>query len=263
MAVDKSRRTAFDEVAELYDNVRPGYPEQLIKDVVALSGIPQGGRILEIGCGPGQATMPFARRGYAMLGLELGKNLALLVARKSRPYPVVEIQNVSFEEWALEREAFDLVISAHAFHWIPAEIGYAKAAAALKDSGWIALFWHHHPDPDTAFSRALDEVYRSKAPQPTGSFKTRHPDELVETVEAINASGKYGQVLVRRYPWSEKYTAEQYMELLSTYSDHRRLAEETRRNLFESVRELIEEHGGVVNKPYLTVLYMAKVERII
>src|SRR5215210_5494927 len=57
-------RTTFDEAASLYDEVRPGYPEDLFDDIVSLSGIPSGGRILEIGCGTGQATVPFALRGY-------------------------------------------------------------------------------------------------------------------------------------------------------------------------------------------------------
>ena len=42
-------RTTFDEAASLYEEVRPGYPEDLFDDVVSLSGIPAGGRILEIG----------------------------------------------------------------------------------------------------------------------------------------------------------------------------------------------------------------------
>src|SRR5215213_6736401 len=35
-------RTTFDGVASLYDEVRPGYPEELFDDVVSLSGIPAG-----------------------------------------------------------------------------------------------------------------------------------------------------------------------------------------------------------------------------
>jgi len=47
MARERDRlRTTFDEAALLYDEVRPGYPEDLFDDVVALSGIPAGGRIL-------------------------------------------------------------------------------------------------------------------------------------------------------------------------------------------------------------------------
>jgi ubiquinone/menaquinone biosynthesis C-methylase UbiE len=55
-------RTTFDEAASLNDEVRPGYPEDLFDDVISLSGIPAGGRIMEIGCGTGQATVPVAKR---------------------------------------------------------------------------------------------------------------------------------------------------------------------------------------------------------
>lgn len=55
-------RQTFDQEAELYDKARPGYLEALFDDVVALSGIPQQGRILEIGCGTGLATVPTTTR---------------------------------------------------------------------------------------------------------------------------------------------------------------------------------------------------------
>jgi hypothetical protein len=47
MAEERAKlRATFDEAALLYDEVRPGYPEELFDDVVTLSGIPSGGRIL-------------------------------------------------------------------------------------------------------------------------------------------------------------------------------------------------------------------------
>ena len=51
-----SRRNTFDSVACRYDEIRPGYPDELIDDIECLSGIPDDGRILEIGCGTGHAT---------------------------------------------------------------------------------------------------------------------------------------------------------------------------------------------------------------
>ncbi len=48
----------FDEVAELYDRVRPGYPEELFDDVAEISGIPPEGRMLEIGAGTGGRPCP-------------------------------------------------------------------------------------------------------------------------------------------------------------------------------------------------------------
>ena len=102
MVQGTERRNVFDEVPELYDEVRPGYPEQLFEDIVSLSGIPSGGRILEIGCGTGQATLPFAERGYHILCLEIGKNLAVRARSNLRDYPNVEVKTVSFEDWEPE-----------------------------------------------------------------------------------------------------------------------------------------------------------------
>jgi SAM-dependent methyltransferase len=260
VAIERKSRSVFDEVAQVYEEVRPGYPAQLFEDVVTLSGIPLGGRILEVGCGPGKATIPFARRGYAMLCLELGQNLAALAAEHCRAYPGVEIQNVAFEDWPVERASFDLFISAQAFHWIPPEIGYVKAAAALKDSGSLALFWSQHPVWDTPIRRALDGVYRDKAPQIANAAQENSPEVLTKrTVNDIDSSGLYWEVLVKRYPWSAQYTADQYIKLLNTYSDHRSLPKDTRHDLFVAVDKVIERFGGMIEVPYVTVLYLAQV----
>ena len=48
MAFDIKLRTTFDSVAKLYDEARPGYPDALYDDLVALTGVPENGRILEI-----------------------------------------------------------------------------------------------------------------------------------------------------------------------------------------------------------------------
>src|SRR3712207_5907464 len=80
-------RATFDGAALLYDRVRPGYPEELFDDVVARTGLPRGGRVLEIGCGTGQATVPLARRGYCVLCVELGENLAAVARRNLASYP--------------------------------------------------------------------------------------------------------------------------------------------------------------------------------
>ena len=263
MRRDRSLRTTFDSVAALYDEARPGYPESLVEDVLWLSAIPPGGSILEIGCGPAKATLPFARRGYSMLCLELGENLAALAAEHCRPYPAVEIQNIAFEDWPLLKRAFDLVISAGAFHWIAPEIGFSKAAAALKDTGSIALFWNYTPGVDTPFRRAVKKVYQERAPQLAQHLPgSKSQDALVsETVEDINASGLFGEVVVKRYPWAERYTAERYIKLLNTFSRIRSLEKGVRQHLLAGVRETVERFGGVVESHNITLLYLARLSR--
>jgi SAM-dependent methyltransferase len=259
MTRDLQLRTTFDDVAELYDEARPGYPEALIDDVIALSGLPAGGHILEIGCGSGQATLPFARRGYSMLCLELGRNLAALTAEHCRPYPRVEVQNVAFEDWPLQPEAFDLVLSAEAFHWIRPEIGYARAAAALKGGGSLALFWHHSPGEDTPFRRAIQRVYEQRAPHLVEHLPGKAQSEALigQTLADFDAAGLFGPVTVRRHPLLETYTADRYLKLLSTYSPIRRLDGQARRDLLAGVREVVERFGGTVESRGAVVLYVA------
>jgi hypothetical protein len=85
---------------------------------------------------------------------------------------------------------------------------------------------------------------------------------LIErTVVEIDASGLFREVQVRQYPWTERYTADQYVKLMHTFSDHVRLGEETFQRLRAGVRETIERFGGVVVKPYLSLLYVASVKR--
>jgi SAM-dependent methyltransferase len=161
----------FDTVASLYDEVRPGYPAVIIDAVIERSGLPAEGRILEIGCGTGQITRPFARRGYAILALELGPSLAALAAEHLRPYPQVRVVYVAFEHWLIEREAFDLVLSAQAFHWIDPALGLARAAEVLKPQGAIALVWHLDRSEILTFTRRPSRFTNGSSP-PTHSAST-------------------------------------------------------------------------------------------
>jgi len=76
-------RVTFDQAAELYDRARPGYPPALFTDLAELAGVGPGCRVLEIGCGTGQATGPLAERGCQVVAVELGAALAA-AARRNR-----------------------------------------------------------------------------------------------------------------------------------------------------------------------------------
>ena len=76
--------TNFGQVAELYARSRPGYLPQVFDDLIRLSGLPEGGDILEIGPGTGQATVPLAERGYRVTGVEPDAAMAAKAQRRTR-----------------------------------------------------------------------------------------------------------------------------------------------------------------------------------
>ena len=265
MAEERNRlRTTFDGAALLYDEVRPGYPEALFDDVLSLSRIPSGGRILEIGCGTGQATVPFARRGYSILCVELGENLAAVARHNLKEYPRAEVLTADFEGWPLQREVFDLAISATAFHWLDPSVAYPKIAAALRPGGSVALFWNEHvySDASGGFFEAAQEIYEREAPEivkPEDSSGPPHPDEVPDRTGEIEGTGLFGEVSRRRYRWDQSYDAEGYLRVLNTYSGHMSLNQASRERLFRGISGLIENRfGGRIVKGYLTDLYVAR-----
>ena len=259
--MDRSKRITFENVADLYDQAKAGYPQELIEDIVSLSGLPPDGRILEIGCGPGNATVSFARLGYSILGIELGERLAALAAEKCRAYPGVRILNLAFEDWELDERAFDLALAADSFHWIPPQIGYPKVAETLRDWGSAAFFWRVPVDPQTDLSRAIDKVYQTY-PQFTNPDTRFTAEWLVGVImENFRASGRFGQVTTKQYFWSEDLTREQYINGLRTFSMHTGIDEVMREKLYADIGEVIEQFGGKATQPQSVMLFHARVKR--
>ena len=281
------QRSVFNDVADLYDEARPGYPEALFDDLATLSGVGPGARVLEIGCGTGQATLSLARRGYRVLGLEIGEDLATIVRSKLSNYPQTRVLTSSFEEWPLEEGTFDLVVSATAFHWSDPEIRFRKSAGALRDGGSLALMWNYRePDGSSGgFRKALGHLYRRAAPElfgrgrrlphrltmalrqirwrvqpePAQRRRPQRLDQDPDKVGAIEGSGFFERPEVRVYRFGVSYDAESYLWLLDTYARYTALDDVTKRRLFSAVARLIEEeYGGRVVQGYRSELYVAR-----
>ncbi len=255
--IDEAFRTSFDRNAELYDAARPSYPEALIDEVVARSGIPAGGRILEIGAGTGKATVPFARRGYAILALEPGANLAAVLRRNAAAFPAVRVEATTFEAWRVEDRSFDLVISAQAFHWIDPAVRTAKAAAALRRGGALALIRNETTGLEPGLRSEMDAAYARWFPAVTWTPARDSIDsKRGELTGEIGASSLFGPVQTASFPWTATYTTRQYLDLLDTHSDHALLEPRFRVPLYEAVADAIERRGGRIEVPYVAVLLL-------
>ena len=247
-------RQTFGEDAELYDRVRPKYPPRLYDDLAALLNNPTRPRVLEIGCGTGQATKPMLERGWSVKAVELSPELSR-VARTN--LPELEVITAAFESWPLPAERFDLVLSATAFHWIDPEIRVPKSADALRPGGLLAIVSTHHIaggserfwiDVQDCYRRFTDDADESGLPR---------PDEVPEDSAEIDASGRFGPAVFHRYEWERTYTAAEYLDLLNSYSGHRALTSDRRDGLYECVSALIGSAGGAITKRYLTQLTAA------
>jgi SAM-dependent methyltransferase len=253
-------RATFNEAAELYDRFRPGYPEKLLADLAELGGVDGGCRVLEIGCGTGQLTLPLAQRGCAITALDIGENMAALARPKLSGYPSVHIVVAAFEDWPLPAERFDAVVSATAFHWLRPEVRVTKAADLLRADGTLAIVGNHHiAGGDESFFIEVQTCYERWDPSTPPQLRLPTSADIPFDGEEFDRSRRFGPVTFHRYEWEQTYSSDSYRNLLLTYSGHRSLPTEARQGLLDCISHLIEtRYGGKIAKRYLTELRLAR-----
>lgn len=255
----REQRLVFGEVAETYDRARPGYPASLVEHVVSTVGLGASDRVLEVGCGTGKATVPFAARGLRVVALEPDEDMAALARRNCRELDVT-VLTTSFEDWAADDEPFGMLMSAQAWHWVRAELRLAKAHDVLAPEGALALFWNRPDWPETPLRRAIDEVYERVAP----GLGARTPGRSAQDagrracVDELDASPLFADVSFSEHAWSTSYETARYLDLLDTQSDHRLLDAEQRARLLRGVADAIDAEGGEIAVAYFADLYLAR-----
>jgi hypothetical protein len=162
----------------------------------------------------------------------------------------------TFEDWRTEAHAFSLVFSAQAFHWIPPDVRFTKAAAVLQPGGALAVLGNAVVSDESPLRKALDDAYAHHAPSMTGPPATRWYAAEGPIQGLFAESGCFGPASWRRYPWSRVYETRDYLALLRTHSDHRLLPPEQRETLERAVAHVIESHGGTIKVAYEANLYL-------
>ena len=255
---ERLRRT-FNQAADRYDRVRPDYPDALFDDLVALAGLVPGDHLLEVGCATGKATRPLARRGFRITCVELGAELAAAARANLTGFPVEVVQG-PFEEWQPDEPA-RLVYAATAWHWIDPAVRYQRAWQALHPGGHLAIWGAGHvfPEGGDPFFTEIQDVYDEIGEGlPPGSPQPQ-PGEQPDDRADIEASGLFEVTAVRRYDWERVYSAEEYIELLSTFSGHLAMADWKRERLYTEIRRrlaLRRDHS--VRRHWGAVLQVAR-----
>ncbi len=251
-------RLLFDEDVINYDTYRPGYPRKLFDEIINYSSLTSQSHALEIGIGTGQATLPILETGCDVTAVELGENLAEYVREKYGTYGRFRVITQDFIDTPIQNKSMDLVYSATAFHWLPPEIAYLKVKDILVKGGTLALFWNHpfpnrFEDETNVINHRVYEKYRSSN-RPVVEFSE---SEGTKRADMIAGYG-FKDVEVRIFHRKRVLTAEDYIGLLNTYSDHRALPEPVRKAFEVDMVEGLYSVGGKINIYDTIDLYLAR-----
>jgi SAM-dependent methyltransferase len=254
--------SVFNEVPELYDRVRPSYPDDLVVDLAAITGMDERSAVLEVGCGTGQATRSLSGLGCSVTAVEPGADMAALARERLAGSPNVEVETSSFEEWDDQGRRFDVLVAASSWHWVDPSIGWRRAHDVLRPRGWMAVLGNvvvRRPDEPEVYAVTADLHERFSPDNPAWGDPPLE-DEVRATDEGWGPpngppAGLFGPTIVRWYPTVQWFDGAGFADLLCSTSLYRELAPEVREALTDAVAERIRtQMGDRAPRRYLSVL---------
>ncbi len=185
-------------VAEYYARFRRGYPPAVVGRLAAALDLDGHSRVLDIGCGTGQLTLPLASRTRAVLGVDVEPDMLRLARRAALD------SGVGNAAWLLasdaELDALEAVAGEHAFdaatigqalHWMDAPRLFRTLRRLVRRGGGVAVVTNGEPQwlLDTPWSRALRRHLEAWLGRPLTARCGTDPQARRDYREALGAAG--------------------------------------------------------------------------
>nr|WP_296075032.1 class I SAM-dependent methyltransferase [uncultured Actinoplanes sp.] len=238
----------FGEVADLYDDVRPGYPDEVGEVIAAYAGARTVGTAVEVGAGTGKATRIFARLAEHLTAVEPDARMAGPLKAK---LPQVEVVTARFEDWTPPAGGVDLVGCAMAWHWTDPATRNRRAFDALRPGGTLAIIGRKYGHGDPEQGARIDELLSGINP---GSGD--HDDGWV--VDDLERSGLWTDVREWNRHDLVPYGKQRFLALHRTFSPYRQAAPEKRQRMMAGLGELLDDFGGGIVQDLYTFVVLAK-----
>ncbi|GGL08375.1 class I SAM-dependent methyltransferase [Mangrovihabitans endophyticus] len=234
----------FGEIAAMYDDVRPGYPEQIRDAVVAYHGsVPA--TVADLGAGTGKGTELLAGLGAAITCVEPDPRMAAVLRGR---FPHVRVDVCTFEDWAPPPGGVDLIGCGMAWHWLDPPTRDRRVRAALAPGGTLAVFGHNYGYADPEVSAAIEAVITGVDPSARGRDPQWVRDE-------ITAAGVLDDVRVREWRSRPVWAKERYLRLMQTFSPYLRNPPANQRRILDGLDAAL---GDTVTMDLRTTLVLAR-----
>lgn len=265
--VHRDRRDLFGTDAAAYEAGRPGYPERVYGLLRDRCGLGARSRVVEVGPGTGQATQRLLDAGASVTAVELSADLASRLAAKCGAGKL-KVKIGAFEDTEFAPGSVDLVASATAFHWVPLESGLRQCADMLRGGGSLALWWNVYGDPNRPdpFRQALTPILGRLAPSVLevpgagnpGTAALPYALDVEARVAEIDSAGRFDPVHHEVIAWTGRHRPDELRALFASFSPWLSLPAPQRAVALDAVERLaVEDFGGIVERPYLTPIYLA------
>lgn len=254
----KQRARAFDDLAAGYDRFRPPFPPEMYDFIWSKCGLDEHAVVVEVGSGTGIGTAGLADRGARVTCVEPGERLITQARQRLGDRDDVGWVVTGFEQWDGPEEPVDLVFAGNVWHWLESGERSAKAARVLEPGGWLALAWHQARNLTGPMANDIAAGYERWAPEVARAVLAEPTPFHAGTVAELTDSTEFELTDAVTFELVRDLSADDYIGLLGTYSDHAMLPDVPRTGLFEHVRGAINDHGGTLTKVDDVLLFLAR-----
>ena len=131
----------FQSTAAYYLRYRVPYPDSLIARVAERSGLKSGDRVLDLGCGPGQLGIAFARLGATVTAMDPEPEMLAAAQDGAREAGVnVILRQDSSYDLGPEIGKLHLCVMGRSFHWMDRPATLSALDNLIEPGGAVVLF---------------------------------------------------------------------------------------------------------------------------
>jgi ubiquinone/menaquinone biosynthesis C-methylase UbiE len=233
-----SRASSFDSIADLYERVRPGYPDEVVRWLVGDAPLD----VLDLAAGTGKLTRKLVALGHRVVAVDPSREM---LARLAEALPRVRVLEGTAERIPLADGSVDAVTVAQAFHWFDPPQALAEIARVLRHGGMLGVVWNTR-DERVPWVAELSAVIGAEHDPGLG--------------RAIGEHARFGPAEKIVATWSQRLDRDGLIGLIRSRSYCAVRPLEEQEPVLARVGAVYEAHAGAdgIELPYLTTAYRAR-----
>jgi len=232
----------YSKLADDYEAHRIGYSLELYS-MMTDYGVPMRGKILDVACGTGLASEPFAKEGARVTGIDSSPEML----KYADQFKVGSAEALPFGD-----KTFDAAICAQAIYWLDRDKAINEMFRVTKPGGVLAIWWKSlmHDDPVNSMRQEVAKSLQADATETAISG-------FLEFYRAPLADHT-----LRVVPWRLAVSLDRFIGYERSRKDLRdtlgNRADEYFTQLSGRLREVYGDGNPLISLGYLQFLYLGK-----
>ncbi|TCL72630.1 methyltransferase domain-containing protein [Rhizobium sp. BK251] len=171
----------FRSTAAYYTRYRVPYPDALIERIADRAKLRPGGRLLDLGCGPGQLGIAFARlTGAEVIGLDPEPEMLAAAAEDARQANVaITLRQGSSYDLEPDLGRLHMTVMGRSFHWMDRTATLEALDRLIEPGGSVVLFHDRHISSTPDWRSVVNQLAETYSPEKNADRERRRSPDWI------------------------------------------------------------------------------------